>query len=219
MTPKTVYGFAKLVVEPFELKQVPVKQRKSVDRIALAVEENGGQRAIITRTLILKKIGEHLRAQYTDAREALRYLAGLDRRLATWGACACAREALRFVPSDEARPLRAIEATERWLAGQATLDEVRESRHGAWAAWSDATAATAAADAAHAAYAAATAAAVAAYAADSASVAAYAAAYAAAAYTANARAPAWDAARIAELARLVGVVADALPGLPPEVIA
>ena len=218
MIPKTVYGFAKLTVDPFELKQVPVEQRKSVDRIALAVEENGGQRAIITRTLILRKIGDALRATYTDARNVPRWLAILDRRLAVWAACVCAREALRFVPEGEHRPRVAIETTERWLAGAATTEEVEEARQQAWrASATAATAARAAAYAAYAAYAAASAtdasAAYAVRAADAADAAADAA------YAANARAPAWDAARIAELARLVGVVADALPGLPPEVIA
>ena len=185
----------------------------SVDRIARAVEASGYGEATAHRTAILRAIGEHLRA-YTDACEALRWLASLDHRLATWGACACARGALRYVKDGEHWSLRAIETTERWLAGQATLDEVRESRHGAWAAWS-ATADAACAAAAYAAY-------VTHGAIYSVTCSGASAAYAATAYAATAArrsAAAWDAARNAELTRLVGVVADALPGLPPEVIA
>ncbi len=177
----------------------------SVDRIARAIEASGYGSAATHRTAILRAIGDHMRT-YDDAREALRWLASLDHRLATWGACACAREALRFVQAGEERPLLAIETTERWIAGLATLDDVQRAQDGAWKAWRGCAAYYAAY--AYAAYAAYAAAAYAAYA---------AAAYAAYAYAANARAPAWDAARIAELTRLVGVVADALPGLPEEI--
>ena len=105
------------------------------------------------------------------------------------------------------------QTTERWLLGQATLEEVREARRGAWAVWS-------AADAAYAAYAAADASTY------SATAAAYAAAHAAAdaaAYAADAAdaaadairgTPEFAAARDAELMRFVGVIADALPRLP-----
>jgi len=178
----------------------------SIDRIARAVEASGYGEATAHRTAILRALGEHLRAQYTDAREALRWLATIDRRLATWGACACAREVLRFVPEGEERPRLAIEAIERWLAGQAKLDEVSAARRSAWAAWTDdyvyaASAAHAAVHAAHAAHAADT------------------AADAAAASSVSAKnwgTLDWGSARNAELTRLVGVVADALPGLPPE---
>ena len=204
----------------------------SVDRIARAVEASGYGEATAHRTAILRAIGEHLRAQYTDAREALRYLAGLDRRLAVWGACVCAREALRFVPEGEERPLLAIETTERWIAGQATLDDVQRAWAGARAAWRGSAADAAASSSAYATvraaavaatdYARADAADAAAYARAAAYATADAAAYAAACATATAArrsAAAWKAARNAELRRLVGVIADALPGLPPEVIA
>ena len=181
----------------------------SIDRLARAIEASGYGEATTHRTAILRALGEHLRAQYTDAREALRWLAAIDRRLAVWGACACAREVLRYVPEGEERPRLAIEAIERWLAGQAKLDEVSAARRSAWEAWTDdyvyaASAAHAAVHAAHAAHAADT------------------AADAAAASSVSAKnwgTPDWGSARDAELARLVGVVADALPGLPSEVIA
>ena len=89
---------------------------------------------------------------------------GVDRMIIAKIACDCARTALRFVPEGDARPLLCIEATERWIVGEATIEEVRIARRAAYtdaATYADA-AAYAAAAAAYA-YAAA-AAAVAAYA-------------------------------------------------------
>ena len=175
----------------------------SVDKIARAIEASGYGEATAHRAAILRAIGEHLRA-YTDACEALRWLTTIDRRLAVWGACVCAREALRFVAEGEERPLRAVETAERWLAGLATIEEARAASAAAYAASAAAYAASAAA-----ANSAATAAAAAA--ANSAATAAANSAERAGYYGVG-----WPAIRTAELTRLVGVVADALPGLPPE---
>ncbi len=100
----------------------------------------------------------------------------VDRKLIVKAACLCARTALKYVRPGEDRPLKCIETTERWVRGEATIEEVREARR-------------AAVDAAYAAaYAASAAAAYAAAAADAASAAAAsAAAYAAAAAAASAR--------------------------------
>lgn len=49
-----------------------------------------------------------------DARELLRSLVPIDRRVAVWCAAQCARTALQYVPEGELRPLRAIEAAEAW---------------------------------------------------------------------------------------------------------
>ena len=136
---------------------------------------------------------------------------GIDRRVLVRIVCDCARTALRFVPEGENRPRLCIEATERWIEGAATIEEVRTARRGAYAAAATAdaaadaayaadaatadaaaTAATAA-DAAYAAYAAAAAADAAAAAADAAT-AAYADAAAATATDATAAATAADAA-------------------------
>ena len=99
-----------------------------------------------------------------------------DRRLLVTIAYHIARKVLHLVPAGEDRPRIAIETTERWVRGEATIEEVRAARQDAWDAY--AYAATAAAEAA--AYAAYAAAAYAAYA------AADAYAYAAAAYAAYA---------------------------------
>ena len=207
-----LYTFASHALPADALCGIDASEGTSVDRIARAIEASGYGSAAAHRTAILRALGEHLCVQYTDARKVLQWLATLDRRLAVWGACACAHTALRYVPAGEHRPLRAFETTERWLAGAATIEEVRVARERAKAAAAVASAASA-------------------YAADSASVAAYAA-YAAAsatdasaAYAVRAADAAADAAyaagttaRAAELSRLVGVIADALPGIPPEPI-
>jgi hypothetical protein len=117
----------------------------------------------------------------------------VDRRLIVTAACKCARLALPHVSEGEDRPLKAIEAAERWVDGLATIEEVRQAAYAAYAAESTASAAYAA-DAARAA--ASTAAYGAAYAADA---AAYADA-ASAAVDADAAAAAAAADRAADAA-------------------
>jgi hypothetical protein len=123
--------------------------------------------------------------------------AGVDRKLLVSAACLCAREALKYVKPGEDRPRIAIETAERWVRGEATIEEVRAARNAA----DDHAAASAAYAAAYAAYAAAYAAASAAYAADAAYAAAAYAAYAAAAAAAYAY-----AARKRSLARSADLV-------------
>ena len=94
--------------------------------------------------------------------------AGIDRKKIVLAACACARLVLQFLPTDELRPLTAIETAERWARGKATLDEVNIAANAAAYA---ANAANAAAYAAYAAYAAEYAAYAAAYAANAANAA------------------------------------------------
>lgn len=61
----------------------------------------------------------------------------LDRKLFVAIACRIARGLLYLVPASEDRPRIAIETTERWLRGDATLDEVNEARDNAYAASKD----------------------------------------------------------------------------------
>ena len=68
----------------------------------------------------------------------------IDRKLLVKAACACARLALPYLPSDELRPARAIETAERWIDGGATVEEVRNAAEAARAT-ADAYAAAAAA--------------------------------------------------------------------------
>jgi hypothetical protein len=118
----------------------------------------------------------------------------LDRKLLVRAACACARQALQYIPDGEERPRLAIETAEAWARGEATIEELRKAADAAASA-------THAADATHDAAAYAAYAADAAWAADAAAYAAYAADAAAAnaaaanaAYAANAAAWAADAA-------------------------
>ena len=45
--------------------------------------------------------------------------------------CQCARLALRHIPPEETRPLKAIETAEAWARGQATVEQVRNAGHAA----------------------------------------------------------------------------------------
>ena len=122
--------------------------------------------------------------------------------------CECARLALSHVKTGEDRPLKAIETTERWAIGKATIQEVRAAADAAYAAAAYAAAAYAAADvAADVADAADTAdvADAAAYAVDTAGVAATADIAATAAY---------DAARSNILKRCADIVRSHYPKAP-----
>jgi len=55
----------------------------------------------------------------------------LDRRLIVLGACDCAETALVYLPADEPRPRLAIETARAWVAGGATLADVREAARAA----------------------------------------------------------------------------------------
>ena len=76
---------------------------------------------------------------------------GVDRKLLVRAACACARESLKYVRAGEERPRVAIETTERWTRGEATIGEVRAAADAAADAAAAASYAAAAADAAAAA--------------------------------------------------------------------
>ena len=54
-------------------------------------------------------------------------MGGARHRLVVRAACACARRALAYVPAGEERPLLAIETTEAWCRGEATIEEVRQA--------------------------------------------------------------------------------------------
>ena len=118
-------------------------------------------------------------------------------------ACKCARLALKYVPKEEKRPLKAIQTTEKWANGDSSisLDDIRNAAN--------------AADAAYAAYYAAAYAANAADAAPYAAYAAYAAAHAAlddirnAVYAANAAY--YAAARSKVLEQCADIVREMYP--------
>lgn len=78
----------------------------------------------------------------------------IDRKLIVLAACDCARTALKFVPADESRPLRAIETAEAWCRGEAAIEQVNAAYAAANAAYAAIAADAAASEAANAAYAA-----------------------------------------------------------------
>ena len=49
-------------------------------------------------------------------------------------ACKCARLALKYIPKDELRPLKAIEIAEKWAKGEASLQEAKDAFYTADAA-------------------------------------------------------------------------------------
>ncbi len=49
---------------------------------------------------------------------------GVDRKQIMFVACQCARLVLSHLPKNEKRPLIAIETAERWIKGEATIEEV-----------------------------------------------------------------------------------------------
>jgi hypothetical protein len=136
----------------------------------------------------------------------------LDRKLLVPAACACARQALDYIPDGEDRPRLAIETAEAWARGEATIEELRKAAAAASAAAAAAAAAYAYASAANASAAANAAAAAAANVAAWAAVTAVAAwagaAYAAAANAAYANAPAAAAARELALRRCAELVRE-----------
>lgn len=48
-----------------------------------------------------------------------------DRKVVMLLACTCARTALKYVPKGEDRPRIAIDTSEKWTRGEATIEEVR----------------------------------------------------------------------------------------------
>ena len=92
---------------------------------------------------------------------------GIDKNLIILAACDIAESVLHLVPENEERPRKAIETARAFIAGKATIEEVRAA-DAAYATWHAADAAYYAANAAYAAADAAAANAAAAYAADAA---------------------------------------------------
>ena len=134
-----------------------------------------------------------------------------DHKKIILASCKIARTVLKYVPKDEKRPLKAIQTTEAWAKGKATLKKVQDASNAAYLAASSASAAAAEASSAYYAASSSSAASSSAFAASSSAFAANAAAYAAdAAYAARAAAnAAADAAYYAAYASAAANAADA----------
>ena len=104
-----------------ELRAIRAERGLTFGGAIRVIADLTGDSESVLRESSLCWLGDRLRARYTSAKEALRWLATLDLRLAVWGACAYAREALRCVPAGEDRPRVSIE----------TYDEVAKAAAGA----------------------------------------------------------------------------------------
>ena len=60
---------------------------------------------------------------------------GIDKNLIVFAACDCAESVLYLVPEGEDRPRKAIETARAFIAGKATMQEVRAARDAAIAAY------------------------------------------------------------------------------------
>ena len=131
------------------------QERYDFEAAALALSEWTGRGHEEMRAHGLRIIADYVRSTFTDAAEALKWLIKQSRRLGVWCACACAREALKYVPKGEDRPRIAIETAENWVRGKATKNQVKKASDAAWtyvaSGYAAAAAAAAAADAAWAA--------------------------------------------------------------------
>ena len=177
--------------------------------LAMQLQELARIDSVTSIQIILQKISRLVLVRYNkegvNSRDALLWVMSQDHRLGVWCACQVAREALRYVPSGERRPLRAIEAAEGWVRGETSIKDVQSaSSAAASASYASSASAASAAAAADAAYAACYAASAASYASSASS--APSASYAA--YTAAA------SARRDELRRLTSVVANAILTFP-----
>jgi len=123
------------------------EERYDFEAAALALSEWTGRGHEEMRAHGLRIIADYVRSTFTDAAEALKWLIKQSRRLGVWCACACAREALKYVPKGEDRPRIAIETTEDWVRGKATKNQVKiasdassayAASYAAWAAAADA---------------------------------------------------------------------------------
>lgn len=59
----------------------------------------------------------------------LAMVAGVDRRIVVGAVCECVRPALVHVSNGEDRPRVAIETTEAWCRGEATIEDVRRASY------------------------------------------------------------------------------------------
>ena len=172
------------------------EQRYDFEAAALALSDWTGRGHEEMRAHGLRVIADYVRTEFKDARKALEWLVKQNHRLGVWCACACAREALKYVPKGEDRPRIAIETAENWVRGKATKNQVKKASDAAYVAADEAFSA--------AAYAVAYAAAA----------SANAATWAAAAYAAWAAASAGYDPDDEELRRLVDVIADVIMTFP-----
>ncbi len=60
---------------------------------------------------------------------------GKDRKALVLVLCKCVRLVLKYVPKSESRPLTAIQTIEKWVRGEATMEEVQNAADAAYTAY------------------------------------------------------------------------------------
>lgn len=65
--------------------------------------------------------------RFAQADEAVRSLIYYETRVGVWAACQVVREAMRFIPADEDRPVEAVIRTERWASAKGTAAEATKA--------------------------------------------------------------------------------------------
>ncbi len=129
--PKQSLGYELILADrpdlAFDLEQLPrvMIEKGSLDQIAIELELMRSGESIALRTNALHALSKRVLLEYSAANEALEWIASRDFDIGVWGACVCARQALRFVPESETLPLRLIETAEQYLLGFMPLKEAR----------------------------------------------------------------------------------------------
>lgn len=91
---------------------------------------------VVSVTKILNSVNKFVRNTYKnkkDSRDALRWIMSQDNRMGVWCISQVAREALKYVPEGEMRPLRAIESAEGWVRGRVSVQDVKKASDAAMA--------------------------------------------------------------------------------------
>lgn len=112
------------------------QQKATLDDVCLELELLGVGRAGTMRSVALARLGEDIEYQFYSGEVLADWLGHGDYKLGVWAACACAREALQYVPYGEQRPLVAIETAENWVRSNKTREEgERPAKEASDAAW------------------------------------------------------------------------------------
>ena len=123
--PNTIYSIAATVIPKYELQNVPTKERKTADGIALAIERSGGADRQVTRTKILRAIGAEIKERFTTADDVVRWLPSLDKRLAQWAAITAARSVEDLDSSGKSK--KALDDAEKLMSDPKHFYKAKES--------------------------------------------------------------------------------------------
>ena len=106
---------------------------QTIDEAFVFLEGETGERQ--EREAALRLLSDYVRSKFDDASDALEWLSKRDHRLSVWCAAQVARTVVHLAPDEPSkRPLRAIETTEAWVRGQATVAQLKAALNAADAA-------------------------------------------------------------------------------------